>query len=578
MKWRVALVVLAAAAWAAGCASGCTPSARTVSATAPRPADKADAINLWATPPAAINWDDLPGPDGVQLRVFLFQAEQPQSVLVKGTLEFMMYAGRVQSTNLESAQPLRTWTFTSQELATRQIRDMVGWGYFVRLGWGLKQPTAATITVTAKYVPPAGDPVFAAPISIQMPTIVSVGPIASRIAQATNTQEEGRLVQGTTISRRMVKVRHERVDADPPGARHGLVLLADIRGNHQQNIIVGCGQGEVNLFWYEAATWQRYEIAAAPNLGVGGAVLDVNHDGRPDIIAGQAGGTHELYWFECPADPVSRWTKHLIDDRLLDYHDIAVADLLGDGKPRIVVLSSKGGRLAYYDVPKDPRASPWPKECFHEVAAGLKGAEGLVVADVNGDKKAEIVAGTMIFERAPSQGGGWTGKEFAEGFGPARLAAADIDADGKLEIILCETERNPGRLVWFKGPSWSPHLLREDLFHVRCLQTADFSGDGAQDILVGEMRAPDHRNARLFVYVARGRAQPEEILLSEGISVGEAKAGNLKGDGRPDIASVADDPDGHVDVWFNETPPMAGPALRPGTGAARPAGPAAEPR
>jgi hypothetical protein len=256
------------------------------------------------------------------------------------------------------------------------------------------------------------------------------------------------------------------------------------------------------------------------------------------------------------------WTKHLIDSRLEDYHDIAVGDVDGDGQPEIVVLSSKSGVLAYYDLPKDPRVSPWPKECYHEIATGMKGFQGLVVADLNADKKIEIVAGTRIFER-PAPGDPWKSTVFAEGFGPAvRLAAADLDEDGKLELVLCETERNPGRLYWFKGPAWTPHALREDLFHVHCLQIADLSGYGRPDIVVGESRGPDHKNARLFAYVNRGRAQPEELLLSEGISVGEAKVGDLDGDGRPDIAGVADDPDGHVDVWLNETPGVGTSATR----------------
>jgi len=571
MTWRTGLAMMAAVVLAA--AAGCSMDTRGMTSGPPRSVENVDAVTLWATPPSPLNWDDVPGPDGVQVRVFLFQTDQPLAVLVRGDLEFMMYAGRVPQAGLTSAQPLRTWTFTSQDLATRQIRDIVGWGYMVRLGWGQKMPAAAAITVTARYQPLGGDPVYAAPISIQMPTVATLGPIGSRIAQKPNPQVEGRMIEGTTISRRMVKVRYDRIDADPPGAEHDLVMLADIRGNRQQNIIVGSRKGEPNLFWYEAATWQRHAMASVPNIGPGGAVLDVNGDGSPDAIAGQEGPTHELYWFECPADPASPWTRHVIDNRLEDYHDIAVGDVRGDGKPKIVVLSSTGGILAYYDVPKDPRVSPWPKECYHEVAKGMKGAGGLALADVNGDKKIEIIAGTMIFQRPSIEGGKWTGTEFAEGFGPAaRLAVADIDGDGKPEIILAETERNPGRLVWFKGPNWSPpRLLREDLFHVRCLQVADFSGDGAQDILVGEMRAPDHKNARLFVYVARGRAQPEEILLSEGISVGEARAGDLDGDGTPDIASVADDPDGHVDVWLNETQPLTGPAPRTGAASPRPA-------
>jgi hypothetical protein len=557
MKWWTALMMVAMAVWGVGCEAPQTTSrtVHPVSRTPPKPIDEVDRLSLWASPPAPINWDNTPGPSGVQFRVFMSRGAE--TVLVRGTVEFMMFSGHVQPSALDTAQPLETWVYTARDLEECQGRDMMGWGYMVRLGWHAK-PTASSLTFTARYTPPVGETIYAMPITVQMPTLVTRGPISSRIGQTPpDSQAEGRMVEGKTISRLPIKVRQERIDPKPPGTQHNLLLLADLRGTGRLNIIVGARQAGVNLYWYENPTWQRHAIAVAPDLGPGGAVVDLIRKGRPDLIAGQEGGAHELYWFEHPDDPAVPWARHLIDNRLEDYHDIVVGDILGDGKQKIVVLSSRSGILAYYDIPQDPLVSPWPKDCYHQVAVGLKGVQGLLVADINADKKLEIVAGTTIFER-PAPGDSWKGTSFAEGFGPSRLLAADIDGDGKLEIVLCETERNPGRLVWFKGPSWMPHLLREDLFHVRCLQAADFSGNGRPDILVGEAQAPDHKVARLFAYVSRGRAQPEEVVLAEGESVGESRIGDLDGDGRPDLATVVDVPEGHVDVWFNETPAAPG--------------------
>ena len=79
---------------AAAVLGGCGSMRRGVSQTPPNPVDRVDAINLWAVPPAAINWDDMPGPDGVQVNVFLYQADRAEPVLIKGTLEFVMLEGR----------------------------------------------------------------------------------------------------------------------------------------------------------------------------------------------------------------------------------------------------------------------------------------------------------------------------------------------------------------------------------------------------------------------------------------------------------------------------------------------------
>lgn len=178
------LLALGACA-AAGCGGGpATLRARelkSVSLTPPSPVERADAVELWAVPPAAINWDETPGPDGVQVRVFLYMAEQAETVLVKGTVECLLYDGRVPRENLSVAKPMRVWTFTTQDLATRHLRGMAGWGYALQLGWGRNVPAASVVTVAARYVPPAGEPVYSAPISIAMPSAVRSGPSSTRL-------------------------------------------------------------------------------------------------------------------------------------------------------------------------------------------------------------------------------------------------------------------------------------------------------------------------------------------------------------------------------------------------------------
>jgi hypothetical protein len=131
--------------------------------------DRVDAIDLWAVPPAAINWDGVPGPDGVQVNVFLYLADRAEPVLVKGALEFMMYEGRRPRNGLETVQPLRTWKFTEQELGTHEMRGPAGWGYMAQLGWGKDVPKSAVVTLTVRYLPPSGPPVTSAPKVIPIP-------------------------------------------------------------------------------------------------------------------------------------------------------------------------------------------------------------------------------------------------------------------------------------------------------------------------------------------------------------------------------------------------------------------------
>jgi hypothetical protein len=548
-------------------AAGCTvPSTgrrmTSPSLTPPQPVDQADVVELWAVPPAAINWDEDPGPDGVRGQILLYSNRNAgaETVLVKGTLECLMYEGRVPRDGLPTARPQRTWTFTSQELATRQVRGMVGWGYAVQLGWGRQVPTSSSVTFAVRYTPASGPTIWSAPIVIAMPSRVRTAPVSSTIGQPPKPAalpREGELRLGRA-TRYPLKFRHELLDAHPPGEEHGITLLADVNNDGRLDVVIGCKKGEYNLFWYESPAWRRHDMAKAPGLDAGGAVLDVNGDGRPDIIAGQQLGGRELYWFECPADPTEPWPRHLIENRFQQYHDQAVGDVDGDGKPEIVFLSQQSGVLAYFKIPPDPKVEPWPKECCHVVATGLEGVEGLGVVDIDGDKKAEIIAGTAIYKRSAS--GEWQAEPLARGFKATRVAVADLDGDSRLEIVLAEGESNPGRLVWLKGPSWTPHRLRDDLFHPHTLQIADLNGDSLPDILVGEMGLGQNPNPRLIVYVNLGGGRFEENVISEGLPTHEAKVGDLKGDGRPAIVGKPYSPERQIDVWWNESGPLAPPA------------------
>lgn len=378
-----------------------------------------------------------------------------------------------------------------------------------------------------------------------------------------------------------IQLRHEVIDSDPPHPNElAFCHTTDLTGNGLPDVIVGSrgqwdnlrvfglgtrfpsyprilretlGINAATVYWYENPGWERHAITDRRRLAVGSALGDINGNGRTDLIAGQTISNHGVYWYEQPSNPRDSWTEHLITDEYEMYHDIRVADIDDDGEPEVIVLSRREGVVFYYDIPTDPTRGPWPVSHKHVIGTE-DDIEGATVADVDGDGRTELVAGTNVFHR---EGDDWQKESIATGWDGVRTAVADLDSDGDLELIFSEGDSpthgtHPGRVAYFDPPDWEPTFLRTNLFNPHSLQVTDFTGDGNPDIYIGEMGLGEHDEPRHLLYLNRGDGEFREEVVASGIPTHEAKAVDLTGNGRPDIVGKPWEPEQHIDVWYNE--------------------------
>lgn len=350
--------------------------------------------------------------------------------------------------------------------------------------------------------------------------------------------------------------------------------VADINQDGLQDIIICTRKGKMAWFenpgkgsWY--GKWPRHIIGSLDQIEADSFMCDLTGNGYPDLIAGGDGNSNKLYWLENPGKPGMEWPVHLIHRSSHNkFHGVIVGDVVNDGHKSIVFWNQGNASLHQAPVSEDPEVSPWPG--VRTIASDLKvngiPEEGLAIADIDGDGKNELIAGTHWYKYIEAEDN-WEQYKFAEDYITTKVAVGDIDGDGQKEIVLSEgdaciyTKPWGGTLAWFKPGDdikdlWEEHIIDDHLQDPHSLQLGDICNNGFLDIFVGEIGVKekyDEKKPRLLVYENDGKARFTSHVVDVGTGTHEAKLADFRNRGVLDIAGkpLHGKEKWNIHVWFN---------------------------
>jgi len=246
-----------------------------------------------------------------------------------------------------------------------------------------------------------------------------------------------------------------------------LISVADLDADGRPDVFVSGRDGL--MAWFRnpgepGQAWTRQQIGEVSCIECGGMAFDLDGDGLPDVLTGGDWRSDEVAWWRNPGHSGGRWERRvLFRTPGKQFHDIAVGDITGDGRVSVVFGNQGSASLFWAPIPEDPTVSPWPD--VQRIADGLiedgLPEEGLCIADIDGDGRNEIVAGTRWFRYvgAPNV---WEAHNFASGYVTTVIAVADVDGDGRPETVLSEGDPciyghpEGGKLGWFKPGTGHP--------------------------------------------------------------------------------------------------------------------------
>jgi hypothetical protein len=261
--------------------------------------------------------------------------------------------------------------------------------------------------------------------------------------------------------------------------------------------------------------------ANPPGTVVEKTLMDIQGTGQLEPVIGteqySVNGNNSnggIYWYSYPTSGGVRgqWTRHTIVGSGNAYEDMVPLDVDGDGAVDLVASynnSSGNYQIVWFQNPRGQGGDPTQPWVQHEIGAGF-GENNLGLADIDGDGRMDVVTPSAIFfQNSPTS---WTKVQYSGSF--RGVGVLDIGS-GLGRINLTGTGPSPAyNIVWYENPretggnartgQWIMHTIGATPYpcqnsnqcgdggDVAAYNAVDVNGDGRVDVISAQSEGPQY--------------------------------------------------------------------------------------
>jgi len=279
-----------------------------------------------------------------------------------------------------------------------------------------------------------------------------------------------------------------------PQSEYPACAVLDVNRDGKLDIVSGG-------FWYEAPSWKKHflrevEVIRGRFDDYSNLEVDVNADGWTDIVSVNY-RSQSLFWMENPgaklkSDPETPWTKHMID-RPGPMETGRLYDINADGK--LDILPNGTTFAGWYELihEKSADGKVTPSFVKHDLPKEIAG-HGVGFGDVNGDGRGDIVGPRGWLEAPEDRIAGrwqWHPEWSLTRDASIPILVHDVDSDGDADLIWGRGHRYG--LYWLEqakvadgSRSWTWRAIDTSWAQPHSIFLADLNGDKQVELVAGK--------------------------------------------------------------------------------------------